>query len=53
MYEGNEECPVGKNFYQILHPHMVSAASAMRADMEKTTLAALVDELKDLLGDKE
>lgn len=49
MYEGNDCCPVGRNFYQILHPHMVSAANAMKADMEQVTLETLMAELKERL----
>lgn len=49
MYEGSASCPVGRNFYQILHPHMVSAANAMKADMSRVTLETLITELKELL----
>ena len=49
MYEGNDGCPVGRNFYRVLHPHMVSAARAIEKDMEQVTLEALITELKELL----
>ncbi len=49
MYEGSDGCPVGRNFYQVLHPHMVSAARAMETDMAQVTLASLMTELKELL----
>ncbi len=51
MYEGNGQCPVGKNIYQILYPHMTSAVSAMKADMEKVTIETLLLELKNKLPD--
>ncbi len=51
IYEGNDTCPVGKNFYQVLYPHMVSAVEAMKASMEQVTLEVLIDELKCLLND--
>ncbi|MCD7728237.1 MAG: Rrf2 family transcriptional regulator [Ruminococcus sp.] len=49
MYEGSDTCPVGKNFYQILHPHMVAASNGMKAEMEKVTLETLMSELKEML----
>ncbi len=49
MYEGSDTCPVGKNFYQILYPHMESAVNAMKADLEKVTLETLKEELQSLL----
>ncbi|MCD8325307.1 MAG: Rrf2 family transcriptional regulator, partial [Lachnospiraceae bacterium] len=49
MYEGSDACPVGKNFYQILYPHMESAVNAMKADMEQVTLETLKEELQSLL----
>ncbi|MCD8328944.1 MAG: Rrf2 family transcriptional regulator [Ruminococcus sp.] len=49
MYEGSGTCPIGKNFYKILHPHMVSASNAMKADMERVTLETLMSELKELI----
>ncbi|MCD8361592.1 MAG: Rrf2 family transcriptional regulator [Lachnospiraceae bacterium] len=51
IYEGNDTCPVGKNFYQVLYPHMASAVEAMKASMEQVTLEALIGELKCLLND--
>ncbi|MCD7859438.1 MAG: Rrf2 family transcriptional regulator [Firmicutes bacterium] len=49
MYEGSDGCPVGRNFYQVLRPHMVSAAMAMEADMARVTLESLLGELTMLL----
>ncbi|MCD8083499.1 MAG: Rrf2 family transcriptional regulator [Clostridiales bacterium] len=49
MYDGSNECPIGKNFHQILYPHMASAVNAMKADMEQVTLETLQGELKTLL----
>ncbi|MCD7775591.1 MAG: Rrf2 family transcriptional regulator [Clostridiales bacterium] len=49
IYEGSDSCPIGRNFYQVLHPHMVSAAMAMEKDMELVTLASLISELKELI----
>ncbi len=51
LHESNNSCSVGKNFYQILYPHMASAVNAMKEDMEKVTLETLIDELKNLLKD--
>ena len=51
LHETNSDCIVGKNIYQILHPHMESAVNAMKADMEQVTLATLIGELKDLIKD--
>ncbi|MCD8131829.1 MAG: Rrf2 family transcriptional regulator [Lachnospiraceae bacterium] len=49
MYEGSDDCPIGGNFYQILHPHMVSAVNAMKAELEQVTLETLKEELQSLL----
>ncbi len=51
IHETNSTCPVGKNFYHILYPHMASAVNAMKADMEQVTLQTLIEELKSLLKD--
>lgn len=34
LQKTSTSCPVGKNFYQILYLHMVSAVNAMKADLE-------------------
>lgn len=47
--ELNNSCPVARNFYQVLYPHMKSAVNAMKTDMEKVTLETLINELKCLL----
>ncbi len=52
IHETSTSCPVGKNFYQILYPHMVSAVNAMKADLEQVTLETLIHELKCLLQNK-
>ncbi|MCD7845700.1 MAG: Rrf2 family transcriptional regulator [Lachnospiraceae bacterium] len=49
LHETDSTCPVGKNIYQLLYPHMLAAVAAMRDSMEQVTLQALLDELKDLL----
>ncbi len=49
MYKGNCQCPIGKNFYQILYPHMESAMDAMKADMETVTIETLMSELQAVL----
>ncbi|MCD8007753.1 MAG: Rrf2 family transcriptional regulator [Clostridiales bacterium] len=49
LHETDSDCPVGKNFYQILLPHMVTAVNAMKANMEQVTLETLMNELKQLL----
>ncbi len=49
LHETNSDCPVGKNIYQILYPHMASAVNAMKTDMEQVTLETLTGELKSLL----
>ncbi|MCD7796855.1 MAG: Rrf2 family transcriptional regulator [Clostridiales bacterium] len=51
LHETNSDCLVGRNFYQILYPHMESAVNAMKADMEQVTLETLIDELKCLIKD--
>lgn len=51
IHEGNCDCPVGQNFFQILYPHMKSAVEAMKQDMEKVTLETLIGELKSRLKD--
>ncbi len=48
IYEGNGLCPVGKNVYHILLPHAESAVAAMKADMEKVTIATMLEELSSL-----
>ncbi len=52
LHETNSDCPVGKNFYQILYPHMASAVNALKTDMEQVTLETLIGELKCLLSEK-
>ena len=49
MYEGSDACPVGKNFYQILYPHMADAVGAMKSSLEQVTLETLKGELQPLL----
>ncbi|MCD7840310.1 MAG: Rrf2 family transcriptional regulator [Erysipelotrichaceae bacterium] len=49
MYEGNGDCPVGKNIYQVLYPHVASAVDAMKTDMEKVTIETLLGDLKNKL----
>lgn len=49
LHETDSDCPVAKNFYRILYPHMVSAVDAMKESMEQVTLETLIDELKCLL----
>ncbi len=53
IHERNCECPVGKNVYQILYPHMSSALNAMKENMEQVTLENLLEELKGMEGFKE
>lgn len=50
--ESSNSCPVTRNFYQILYPHMESAVNAMKTDMEQVALEALIHELKCLLQNK-
>ncbi|MCD8396343.1 MAG: hypothetical protein LUD12_04045, partial [Lachnospiraceae bacterium] len=49
--ETDSDCPVGKNIYQLLYPHMLSAVDAMKESMEQVTLETLLTELKSLLSD--
>ncbi len=49
MYEGSDDCLVGRNFHQILRPHMVSAVNAMKEELERVTLKTLKEELQSLL----
>lgn len=57
VYEGSETCPIGKNFYQILYPHIASAVDAAKAELERVTLETLKEELlpltKELYAGKE
>ncbi|MCC8051555.1 MAG: hypothetical protein LIP10_13030, partial [Clostridiales bacterium] len=50
-HETDSDCPVGKNIYQLLYPHMLSAVDAMKESMEQVTLETLLNELKSLLAD--
>ncbi len=49
LHETDSDCPVGKNFYQVLLPHMVTAVNAMKTNMEQVTLETLMNELRELL----
>ncbi|MCD7829611.1 MAG: Rrf2 family transcriptional regulator [Clostridiales bacterium] len=51
LHETDSDCPVGKNIYQILYPHMLAAVTAMKGSMEQVTLATLLEELESLLND--
>ncbi|MCD8341709.1 MAG: Rrf2 family transcriptional regulator [Clostridiales bacterium] len=51
LHETDSDCPVGKNIYQLLYPHMLAAVTAMKGSMEQVTLGTLLDELNDLLKD--
>ncbi|MCD7808530.1 MAG: Rrf2 family transcriptional regulator [Erysipelotrichaceae bacterium] len=45
IYEGNVDCLVGKNIYQLLYPHMESALEALSNNMNQITIQTLLDEL--------
>ncbi|MCD8028381.1 MAG: Rrf2 family transcriptional regulator [Erysipelotrichaceae bacterium] len=49
IYEGNQDCPVGKNFYQLIYPHMEDSIHAMEESMKQVTIQTLLDELKENL----
>lgn len=49
FHETDSTCPVGKNIYQLLYPHMASAVDAMKASLEQVTIGTLLEELKELL----
>lgn len=51
LHETDSDCPVGKNIYQILYPHMLAAVTAMKGSVEQVTLASLLEELESLLND--
>ncbi|MCD8329631.1 MAG: Rrf2 family transcriptional regulator [Lachnospiraceae bacterium] len=51
LHETDSTCPVGKNIYQLLYPHMLDAVTAMKDSMEQVTLGTLLDELQSLLKD--
>jgi len=51
LHETDSTCPVGKNIYQLLYPHMLDAVTAMKDSMEQVTLETLLDELNALLKD--
>ncbi|MCD8366661.1 MAG: Rrf2 family transcriptional regulator [Clostridiales bacterium] len=51
LHKTDSDCPVGKNIYQLLYPHMLAAVTAMKGSMEQVTLGTLLDELNDLLKD--
>lgn len=42
-------CPVGKNIYRILSPHVEDAVHAMKLELEQVTLAGLTKELEKTL----
>lgn len=47
LYEGNDDCPVGKNIYQLLYPHMGSVLDALSTSMNQITIQTLLDELNE------
>ncbi|MCD7958666.1 MAG: Rrf2 family transcriptional regulator [Ruminococcus sp.] len=47
IYEGNCACPIAKNLSVVLYSHMASAVEAMKAEMEKVIVEALIAELKE------
>lgn len=49
LHETESDCPVGKNLYTVLYPHVSEAINVMAEEMGKVTLSSLIDELKDLL----
>ncbi|MCD8147335.1 MAG: Rrf2 family transcriptional regulator [Clostridiales bacterium] len=51
LHETDSDCPVGKNIYQLLYPHMLDAVTAMKDSMEQVTLGTLLEELNVLLKD--
>ncbi|MCD7906196.1 MAG: Rrf2 family transcriptional regulator [Clostridium sp.] len=51
LHETDSDCPVGKNIYQLLYPHMLDAVTAMKDSMEQVTLGVLLEELNALLKD--
>lgn len=51
LHETDSTCPVGKNIYQLLYPHMLDAVTAMKGSMEQVTPGTLLDELNALLKD--
>ncbi|MDE6408555.1 MAG: Rrf2 family transcriptional regulator [Anaeroplasmataceae bacterium] len=45
----NPKCPVGKNIHSVLDVHLLNAQTAMEKELEKVTLADIVDHLNDLI----
>ena len=45
FHEGSNRCPVGKNIYQLMHPHMNDALRAMREELAQVSLETLQNEL--------
>lgn len=43
----NELCAVGKNIYRILNPKLIAIQQAMENEMKSTTLADIVNEVKN------
>ncbi len=45
LHKTDSTCPVAKNIYQVLYPHVFDAVNAMKDSMEQVTLEALLNEL--------
>lgn len=50
FHEGSGSCPVGKNIYQLMYPHVNDAFDAMKRELQKVSLDTLIAELNIRLG---
>ncbi len=50
FHEGSGSCPVGKNIYQLMYPHMNDAFEAMKNELRAVSLDALITELTEIIG---
>ncbi len=53
LHATDSDCPLGKNIYQLLYPHLFAAVTAMKSSMEQVTLETLLGELDGLLKEAE
>lgn len=52
FHEGSGSCAVGKNIYQLMHPHMSDALAAMKNELQRVTIDTLQSELYEMLADQ-
>ncbi len=50
--ETTTTCPIGRNFYEVLSPHVTDVLNAVKEELEKISLESLKGELQSLLKAK-